>query len=138
MNFSSKVRPLHQGLKSNLLPPSAGAIKAFDELRSSLINASLTCIRDDMPFRVDCNASEHTIAATFSQADRPVAFFSRTLSKSEVSYTIVEKEALAVIESVRYWSDFLHRSRFLLVTDQKALISMFCHSNRGKIKNTKL
>ena len=75
-NFLSKARPLRQALKSNILPLSAGAIKAFDELRSSLANASLTCIRDNMPFRVDRDASEHTIAATLSQADRPVTFFS--------------------------------------------------------------
>ena len=91
-----------------------------------------------MPFRVDCDASEHTTADILSQADRPVAFFSITSSKSEGSYPIVEKDALAIIESVRYWSHFLHRSRFLLVTDQKALSFMFCQSGRGKIKNTKL
>jgi len=28
-----------------------------------------------MIFRVDCDAPEHTIAATLSQVDRPVAFF---------------------------------------------------------------
>jgi len=94
VNFSSKARPLHQALKSNLLPLSAGAIKAFNELRSSLVNATLTCVRDDMPFRVDCDASEHTIAATLSQADRPVAFFSGTLSKYEVSYPAAEKDAI--------------------------------------------
>ena len=41
-------------------------------------------------------------------------------------------------ESVRCWSHFLLRSRFLLVTDQKALSFMFRQSGRGKIKNTKI
>jgi len=63
-------------VKSNLVSLSAEAIKAFDELRSSLVNTRVTGIRDDMPFRVDCDVSEHTISATLSQADRPVVFFS--------------------------------------------------------------
>jgi len=67
-----------------------------------------------------------------------LSHFFRTLSKTEASYPIVEKEALTIIESVRYWSHFLHSSRFLPVTDQKALSFMFCQSGRGKIKNTKL
>jgi len=86
-----------------------------------------------MTFHVDCDASEHTIAATLSQGDRPVAIFSRTLSKSKVSYPIVEKEALAIIECVWYWLHFLHRIHFLPMTDQKALSFIFCHLGRGKI-----
>jgi len=45
---------------------------------------------------------------------------------------------IAITESVRYSSHFLHPSRFLLVTDHKALSFLFRQSGRGKTKNTKI
>ena len=70
-----------------------------------------------MPFVVECDASESTISATLNQAGRPVAFMSRTLQGSELHYPAVEKEATAIIEAVRKWSDFLHK---LLVAPTRA------------------
>ena len=47
------------------------------------------------------DASSYVIAATLSQGGRPVAFFSRTLSASEQRHSAVEKEAAAIVESLR-------------------------------------
>jgi len=44
-------------------------------------------------FTVECDASDFAIAATLNQNGRPVAFMSRTLSKTECSYPTVDKEA---------------------------------------------
>ena len=53
-----------------------------------------------VPFILETDASDHTIAAVLNQSGRPVAFFSRTLQPSEVKHPSVEKEAQAIIESV--------------------------------------
>ena len=133
VNFSSKARPLHLALKSNILPLSAEAVEAFDELHSSLGNVSLTCIRDDACFSIDRDASKHSLAATLNQADCPVVFFPELYGSPKFPILIVKKEALAISESVQYWSHFLYRSRFLLVTDQKALSFMFAKQVWAKL-----
>ena len=95
-------------------------------------------IDDNAPFTVECDASEVAISATLNQSGRPVAFFSRTLSKSEAHYPAVEKEALAIIEAIRKWSHLLIKQRFTLITDQKSVSFMLDNRKRTKIKNNKI
>ena len=136
--FSKRIRPLNLAVKSNEFSLSETAAQTFDSLKKTLLQCCLSCIRDDIPFQVDCDASEHTIAATLRQGEGPVAFFSRTLSQSEKSYSVIEKEALAIMEAVRRWSHYLHCKRFDLVTDQRALSFILSKSHKGKVKNNKI
>ena len=73
-----------------------------------------------------------------NQNGRPVAFMSKTLSKSERGYPSVEKEALAIIEAVRKWNHLLSRQMFTLITDQQSVSFMFDNRKRSKIKNNKI
>ena len=91
-----------------------------------------------MPFTVECDASNHTLAASLNQGGRPIAFHSRTLSPSERRYSAVEKEAAAIIDAVRKWNHFLFSKRFQLITDQRAVSFLFNPQRLGKIKNTKI
>lgn len=75
--FSEKVRPL---LLENPFPLSNEAISAFESLKNDIAKATMAAVQDDVPFRVETDASDFAIAATLSQAGRPVAFFSRTLN----------------------------------------------------------
>ena len=49
----------------------------------------------------------------------------------------IEKEAQAIIETVRHWRHFLAGRHFILKTDQKSVSCMFDKQHRGKIKNEK-
>jgi len=60
------------------------------------------------------------------------------LHSCEKHYPAVEKEATAVIESVRRWSHFLKGRHSSIITDQRAISFMFDQRNRGKIKNSKI
>ena len=94
---------------------------------------------DDRPRSRDFHGlvgtSEHSVAATLSQEGRPVAFFSKTLNKSEKVYPVVEKEPLAIMEAVRRWSHYLYGKCFDLVTDQRALSFMLDKASKGKVKS---
>ena len=136
--FSESIRPLNFVVKSNEFALSETAAQTFDCLKKTLLQCCLSYIRDDIPFQVDCNASEHTIAATLSQSKRPVVFFSRILTQSEKSYSVIEKEALAIMEAVRRRSHHLHCKRFDLVTNQRALLFILSKSHKGKVKNNKI
>ena len=134
-NFSAKAGPL---LKADNYPLEKEVQDAFTLLKHDLASASLTCIREDMPFEIESDASDYAIGAILSQGGRPVAFMSRTLNACERNYPIIEKEATAVIEAVRKWAHFLKHKTFTLITDQKAVSYMFSKTNRGKIKNNKI
>ena len=136
--FSERIRPLNLAVKLNKFPLSEDAVQTFDSLKKTLLQCCLSYIRDDIPFQVDCDASEHTIAAVLSQGERPVAFFSKTLSQSEKSYSVIEKEALSIMEAVRRWHHYLSCRQFDLVTDQRALSFILNKAHNGKVKNNKI
>ena len=79
--------------------------------------ACLSCVREGVSFTIECNTSEHTLAACLNQAGQPVALHSRTFSPSENQYSIAEKDATAIIDAVRKWNHYLHGHKFFLVAD---------------------
>ena len=133
-NFSHKIRPLIQANLSSSFPLSEKSLNAFHLLRKELCSACLTCIKERVPFVVECDASNHTLSATLNQGGQPVAFHSRTFTPTEFRYSTVEKEAVAIIDAVRKWSHFLYGKRFTLLTDQQAVSYMFNPTKLGKIK----
>ncbi|GFT37457.1 retrovirus-related Pol polyprotein from transposon opus [Trichonephila clavipes] len=133
--FSKKIRPL---LGKKLFPLSRDAVLTFNSLKDDVANAALTTIEDDIPFRVETDSSDFAIGATLSQAGRPVAFFSRTLHASELRHSSPEKEAYAIVESLRHWRHFLMGKHFEVFTDQQAVAFVFNQRHGSKIKNEKL
>ena len=124
--FSSKIQSLVNAKEFHV---STQAENAFNAVKKEL-----DPIDEAMPFVVECDASESTISATLNQAGRPVAFMSRTLQGSELHYPAVEKEATAIIEAVRKWSDCLLRRESHLITDQRSVAFMLDKRKRTKIK----
>ena len=96
-NFSQKIYPLN---RNNVFPVSDSVLQAFRSLKLDLKDAALRSIDWQTEFVVETDASDFCIAATLNQKGRPVAFFSRTLSPSEIRHHSVEKEAAAIVESI--------------------------------------
>ena len=134
-NYSETVKPL---IGITTFPWSSSAQQAFNTLKNTLSNATLHSIDDSQPFQVETDASDTTIAATLTQNKRPVAFFARTLVKHEIKYASVEKEALAIFESIMKWAHLLSTTNFTLVTDQRSVSFMFNNKQSSKIKNDKI
>ena len=133
--FSDKIKPLTQ---SKSFPISETAMNSFNELKSIIEQAVVTAIDEEIPFQVETDASEIALAATLTQNGKPVAFFSRMLHGSELQHSAIEKEAQAVIESIRHWRHYLTGRHFTLKTDQKSVAFMFNQKLKGKIKNDKI
>jgi hypothetical protein len=56
--------------------------------------------------------------------EKPVAFTSRTLTAAEQNYSKLEKEALALIHTLKFHK-YLYGRKFTLFTDHKPLTSIF-------------
>ncbi|XP_026317739.1 uncharacterized protein K02A2.6-like [Hyposmocoma kahamanoa] len=115
-NFSEKV---HDLTNARIFPLSDNLVKNFNVLKSDIAKSSIHAIDHNAPLTVETDASDHSIAATLSQASRPVAFFSRMLNKSEHNHSAIEKEAYAIVESLKKWRHFLIGKPFRLITDQR-------------------
>ena len=134
-HYSDKIKPL---ITNATFPLQDEALTSFSNLKSELINVSLEVIDENAPFVVETDASNVAISATLNQNGKPVAFYSRTLSKSEQTQSSIEKEAAAIVEAVRKWSYLLIGRRFQLLTDQRSISFMYDNKNHGKIKNAKI
>ena len=133
--FSDKIRPL---ITANLFPLDSESIKTFENFKEEIEKALLHSVNEKIPPVVETDASDIAIAATLNQANCPVAFFSRTLTTTEQKHSSIEKEACAIVESVKKWSHYLSVRRLVIVTDQQAVNFMFDARRQRKIKNSKI
>ena len=133
--FSEKIHTL---VKNKEFPLPEAVLLAFENLKKELQNAMLVTVDPKTPLVVETDASEAAIAASLCQDNRPVAFFSRTLTSSEKHHSAVEKEAYAIVEAIRKWRHYLLGKHFKLITDQRSVAFMFDGQLKGKVKNDKI
>ena len=85
----------------------------------------MVCADLSKPFILTTDASNETIGAVLSQGDppndHPIAYMSRSLSKSELNYSKMEKECLAVIAAVQYFKHYLYGLTFTVYGDHELL-----------------
>ena len=101
--------------------------KSFETLKLALENSPLLTHYDSKkPVRLATDASSCGIGAVLSHVsdegvEQPIAYASRTLTASEQNYSMIEKEALAIIFGIKKFHQYLYGRRFSLVTDHKPL-----------------
>ena len=134
-NFSDKVRSLNN---VKAFPISEEAKTSFINLKKDLADVTLASIDEDIPFVVETDASNFSIAATLNQGGRPVAFFSRTLQSGELNRSSVEKEAQSIVEAVDKWRHFLLGRHFTIITDQRSVSFMYNQQASGKVRNERI
>ena len=104
--------------------------KAFEELKQKLASGPvLMHYNPHLALKLDTDASFYGIGAVISHIlpnsdERPKAFSSRTLSKSERNYSQLEKESLSITFGIQKFHQYLYGRKFLLVTDHKPLLSL--------------
>ena len=67
------------------------------------------------------DASGKDIGAVLLQDHHPIAYESRKLKPSEMSYSTYDKELLAVVHALKLWKHYLMGSGFLIKTDQQSI-----------------
>ncbi|XP_060881536.1 uncharacterized protein K02A2.6-like [Metopolophium dirhodum] len=105
--------------------------KAFNEIKSAILsNEILIHYNPKWPIIIACDASPTGIEAVLSHklpdgTEKPIAFTSRTLNKAERAYAQIDKEALAIVNSVKYFHQYVYGREFILRTDHKPLVVIF-------------
>ena len=108
MKFETPVHGTGSQLVHNkTFPLTEDVEQVFNSLKKELENAVLMTFDPKVPLVVETDASDVAVGATLNQNNRPVAFYSRTLSGSEIGHSTVEKEAQAIVEACRKWKHYL-------------------------------
>lgn len=131
-HFSTKAEPLFQ--LSTQLPQSFQWSTAHSNCLKGLIHditngISLQSFQPGLNSRVIVDASEVGLGAVLEQQDLPILCISRRLSQTEKGYSQTQKEALAIKWALQRLHKFLFGSKFVIVTDHKALEYIFSPSN---------
>ncbi|KAG0439193.1 Transposon Tf2-6 polyprotein [Dictyocoela muelleri] len=75
----------------------------------------------DKEFDLKCDASDIGIGSILSQNGKAVGFYSRKFRGSEQNYTVVEKETLGILESLKHFKPVIFGSKVNIFTDNKNL-----------------
>ena len=127
-NLASTLHPLHVLLRAD--EPwhwSDSCERAFQTAKQKLVEAPvLAHYNPDYPIVLAGDASAYGVGAVISHrlpdgSECPVAYASRTLTKSERNYTQVEKEALSLVFGGRKFHQYLYSRQFTILTDHKPL-----------------
>ena len=131
-DMSSVAAPLNKLLqKREKWRWTATEEHSFNELKRRLASAPVLAHYDgSQPVKLITDASPHGVGAVLMQvgkdgSERPVRFASRSLTKAEKAYSQFDREGLAVIFGVSRYKQYLWGRKFTLVTDNKALTSIF-------------
>ncbi|XP_055527285.1 uncharacterized protein K02A2.6-like [Wyeomyia smithii] len=101
--------------------------KAYQDLKQILISPQVLMQYDPaLPLILATDASQSGLGAVLSHrlsigTERPIAYASCTMSKTEQRYPQIDKEALVIVWAVKKFFHYLYARKFTLITDHKPL-----------------
>lgn len=100
--------------------------QAFDLLKTTLTGDSILIYPNFSEiFRLETDASDIGLGSVLSQKRdgnwRPIAYWSRHLSRREQRFSTTEKEALAILDSIEHFKVYLYGQEFIVLTDHQPL-----------------
>jgi hypothetical protein len=101
-------------------------MNTLEELKSKLISASVLRLSNaKLPYIVMTDASDYAIGSVLEQKEdnvmRPVAYCSRTLTKSQRNWPTYDKELYAIMQATKQWRTYLAGRKFTIYTDHVPL-----------------
>ncbi|XP_030380964.1 uncharacterized protein K02A2.6-like [Scaptodrosophila lebanonensis] len=130
-NFAQIMSPLYVLLqKDSKFVWTVECNKAYERIKSEITSEQVLVHYDaNLPIVLTTDASSNAVSGVlahrFADGLKPIAFVSRALSKSEINYSTLDKEALAIVYSVMKLKQYLLGIKFILRTDHKPLLGIF-------------
>ncbi|CAF1349706.1 unnamed protein product [Adineta steineri] len=137
--FSFIAAPLHKLSPTTLQQQQTSSKKtkfvlsdearmAFHQLKNIMTTDLILDIPDDtLPFKLQTDASVDGIGAVLMQVtpngDRPLAYMSKKLTKTQTKWATIEQECYAIVQAVEKWDKYLRGHEFTLETDHEPLVN---------------
>ena len=122
---STILKPLNE-LKEHSYKWNKKCEEAFIKIKEILASEKVLVTYDPkLPLILETDASPVGISAilshSFPDGDRPIAYASRTLTKTEQNYSQLDREALGIFWGAKKFYQYLYGREFTFVTDNKPL-----------------
>lgn len=131
------MSPLYKLLKKNVrFVWTSECSAAFKRIKDEICrDVSLAHFDPHASIFLTCDASNVGVSAVLSQkmsngVERPVAFASRKLHAAEANYSVIDREALAIMYGLNKFFFYLAGNKFVIRTDHKPLLSLL-HPQKG-------
>ncbi len=96
--------------------------QAFDNVKATVAKEVVLAYPDfTKPFEIYTDASTMQLEAVITQGNRPIAFFSRKLSKTQSKYSVTKIELLAIVETLKEFQGMLFWQTIKVYTAHKNL-----------------
>ncbi|KAG8172437.1 hypothetical protein JTE90_019371, partial [Oedothorax gibbosus] len=129
---SDILEPLHKLLQKDVpWEWTAEHEEAYKASKGLLTTDDLLVHYDEkLPLILTSDASSYGLGSVLSHLlpngkEAPVAYYSRTMTKTERNYSQTDKEALAILAGVKKFHSYLLGRRFRIVTDHRPLLGIF-------------
>ena len=97
--------------------------KAFDDVKATIARDVTLAYPDySQGFEIYTDSSKLQLGAVLTQDNRPLAFFSRKLSRMQQKYSLTEQELLAIVETLKEFKGMLWGQQITVYTNHKNLI----------------
>ena len=126
-NFAEIANPLTRLTQKDVkFAWESGTENAFQQLKWSLTNTPvLSFLIDEGTLILDTDASGVAIGAVLSQKqgteEKVIAYFSRSLNRTQRQYCTTRRELLAVVKSLAHFHPYLYGRNFVVRTDHSSL-----------------
>ncbi|KAL5259137.1 hypothetical protein ACHWQZ_G009557 [Mnemiopsis leidyi] len=123
--MSELTAPIRQLLVKNVhFSWSYEQDKALEDIKKVLTNAPVLGFFDvKKDVVLTCDASSSGLGACIMQDNRPIAYASRSLTETQLSYAQMEKELLAIVFGAERFSQYIYGKEVTVLTDHKPLLS---------------
>jgi hypothetical protein len=99
--------------------------QAFDNIKAVIAKETVLAYPDfSKPLEIYTDASSTQLGAVITKDNRPMAFFSRKLSKTQQKYSVTEIELLAIVETLKEFKGMLWGQDIKVYNDHKNLTKM--------------
>nr|GEU87584.1 hypothetical protein [Tanacetum cinerariifolium] len=129
--FSKIARPMtHLLEKDTPFFFSKECVESFQTLKRKFTEAPILIAPDwDVPFELMYDASDFAIGVVLGKRQekqfRSIHYASKTMTKAESNYTMMEKEMLAVVYAFKKFWSYLIMNKSIVYTDHSALKYLF-------------
>ena len=110
------------GKRRSRLPWRPEHENAFQRCKEAIAQEVLLVFPDfTKKFTIHTDASDYQLGAVISQANKPIAFFSRKLTAAQRNYSVGEREMLSIVETLREFRNILLGNEIEVFSDHENL-----------------